>query len=438
MQNKRILIIGTSIPSVGGGLGYFLLSAVLHLANKNHHYDFYVVVPSSFKDFKGLNIDNIHVEFWDNTYPRRQTEKFINTLTKKFETKPQNIYLIGNAILSTYLPFGFVRKAWGNIHEIFVAINPDAIWIPHYPIGAPQFLSIKANLLNINKPIIFTIHDIHPVIFPDDWTQSSLESFNNEFKEVTRKSKTIITHTKYQKELIIKHLEIDPQKIKVIPIPPLIDLTLFQKRTSLDDDIRRIFLDKKIPKKYILYPGSTTHSHKNHLRLLLAWKELSKILGEECPSLICTAKGHMWPAINALVQVLNLEGIVTFTDTVDTKCLIYLIQNSLLVVVPTLYEGGGSGPVVDALMCGKIVACSNIPPIVEHLEACDNPKVEFFNPNSVDSIVATLVSCIHDFEVLNKFTEENRQKIINKLPQLWEEWSNFYSEEFRELLASGE
>ena len=47
--------------------------------------------------------------------------------------------------------------------------------------------------------------------------------------------------------------------------------------------------------------------------------------------------------INRYIQINNLEEDVIFTDFVDRGELLYLINNSIALVQPSLYEGGPGG-----------------------------------------------------------------------------------------------
>lgn len=53
------------------------------------------------------------------------------------------------------------------------------------------------------------------------------------------------------------------------------------------------------------------------------------------------------------------------TGTIDKCGINCLLHNAEMVVCPTLFEGGGSAPVMEAVLADIPVACSNIPQILE-------------------------------------------------------------------------
>ena len=70
----------------------------------------------------------------------------------------------------------------------------------------------------------------------------------------------------------------------------------------------------------------------------------------------------------------------------ETLRALYELSDGL--VTPTLYEAG-SFPVFEAMMVGRPVACSRIPPLVEQLER-DGAEAELFDLNDPADIAAAL------------------------------------------------
>jgi glycosyltransferase involved in cell wall biosynthesis len=143
---------------------------------------------------------------------------------------------------------------------------------------------------------------------------------------------------------------------------------------------------------------------------------------------VCTVKGHLWPVIKSLIEALDLEDTVIFTDTLDMVDLATLYNCCLFVIVPTLYEGGGSGPVAESLMVGKPVICSNIPQINEQMDAY-RCKVITFDPTSISSITETTEWTLRNLDHLQSQATENRERLLLDIPQLWSDWTSFYSKQ---------
>jgi glycosyltransferase involved in cell wall biosynthesis len=419
----KVVIAAENIPGTGAGLGYFLYTAVGKLAEAQPAWRFKVIASSSFRELEAIKAPNVKVIFWDRTLPQRAAAKFI---TRFFPGGAD----AGNQLLSRLVPSRWLKGRLGDLKSLYRSLSGvDVIWLPHYAITGGRFSSFN-NLGTVSAPILFTIHDLHPVFFPDDWSQDDKHNFWNGFVPFARYSRRIITHSQFQRSAIIEHLKIGPDKVLVTPCPPLIDGTqLLERCDPTETALILAKLNATVP--FALYPGSGGHTHKNHARLLLSWAKLKGRLGSRCPMLVCTARGHHWPALKALVDALELQNNVTFTGTVDTGSLARLYQNCEFVIVPTLYEGGGSGPVAEALITGKPVICSKIPPIEEQFRACGIDLVDsgatFFKPDSVDGIVQAVESVLMRLPELETQARQTQSRLLEVTPGLWSEWAGFYS-----------
>jgi glycosyltransferase involved in cell wall biosynthesis len=425
----RVIIAAENIPGLGTGLGYFLQRGVRQLAESQPQWRFKIVASSSFQELNKIEMPNLNIVFWDDTRLQCATTKLVSRFS------PYASY--GNYMLSRFMPSQWLKAKFGNLKALYRCMgDADVVWLPHYAIIGGHRFSSGYNLSSMRVPILFTIHDIHPVFFPDDWDAESRRVFWNEFVPFAERSQCIITHSQFQRESIIEHLKIEPKKVAVTPCPPLIDAAQLLKKYD-QTETAAILSSHGISRPFALYPGSGGHTHKNHTRLLLAWAELKRRLGTQCPMLICTAKGHLWPSLKSLIDALGLQENVTFTDNVDTITLTKLYQSCAFVIVPTLYEGGGSGPVAEALISGKPVVCSKIPPIEEQLKTygldLSNSSVTFFKPDSVDSIVQATESAIQRLPELEMQAPKAQELLLSLSSKLWEDWGVFYSEQIRAI-----
>jgi glycosyltransferase involved in cell wall biosynthesis len=437
----RLLVAAENIPNIGVGLGYFLINGLRHLAQVHTDWQITVIASSSFRKLSEINIDNINVIYWDDTFVQRSASKFVQKLLPDSHTSG-GIYLNNYTSAATYfisgmLPFSKLKSMFGDIKGLYNSLpTHDIIWVPHYSIVGGDRFSSLLNLNSLDIPILFTIHDIHPVYFPDDWSIDAKNSFWEGFVVFARKSNSIITHSFFQKESIIEKLNIDAEKIHVTPCPPLIEVSEF-KKDYLEGEINDTLKRFHIKSPFALFPGSGGHTHKNHVRLLLAWAKLKDYFHEKCPLLVCTAKGHLWPSIKQTINALGLDDNVVFTDSVDTTTLVKLYRGCLFVVVPTLYEGGGSGPVAEAIIAGKPVVCSDISPIKEQLQTYNitypTEGIRLFDPESVDSITQALIIAINNITTDNKQIIVFQNNLVSHTERLWKNWATYYAQQISQI-----
>jgi glycosyltransferase involved in cell wall biosynthesis len=137
--------------------------------------------------------------------------------------------------------------------------------------------------------------------------------------------------------------------------------------------VRRRFC---LPRRFLLFPAVRS-PHKNHMALQRAL-ELMRSRGRPVSVVTTGAETDAW------FHGPDLIGLGYVSD--DTLRALYELSDGL--VTPTLYEAG-SFPVFEAMMVGRPVACSRIPPLVEQLER-DGAVAELFDPNAPADIAAAL------------------------------------------------
>lgn len=426
-RQVRVGVAAETIPSRGAGLGHFVLKGVSIMAKVRPEWRFDIVATSGFEEWRSLGLPNVSVKYWDDRLVERIPRSVVSAVGECLGRGGPGSYYLLRRYRQLGLKYGRLDEIWREMS------NADIVWLPHFDIS-PLTLS-PPKLVGSRLPAqILTIHDIHPALFPQEWPPQGLARFWNRFVAYCRTCDHIITHTMYQRRMIVEHLSLSRDRVSVVAAPPPIGT---QELLAVGSDAAGAarLPSELIHRPFALYPGSGTHSHKNHARLILAWAQLRTHLGPRLPLLVCTAKGHRWPYLRELIETLDLRHDVFFTDTVPTETLASLIRACLFVVVPTLYEGGGSGPVADACIVGRPVVCSRIPPIVEQLHAYGDLQVLYFNPENVPDIVRAVRECLSNPEHWGHAASINSEKLRAVVGQLWRRWGESYASEFEALLA---
>jgi glycosyltransferase involved in cell wall biosynthesis len=167
---------------------------------------------------------------------------------------------------------------------------------------------------------------------------------------------------------------------------------------------------EKFPRDYIVFPAHTSAS-KNHHALLEAWARFGR---RKESSLVLFGGGteglnrqphepeaaHDWHLLR-LLGLIARHGLRAGEDFhalgyVADENVLPLVAGAKALVMPTLAEGGGSYPVEEALAVGTPVLCSDIPVMREHVGG-RSAKIGWFDPYSVDSILAALEDLFDDY-----------------------------------------
>jgi glycosyltransferase involved in cell wall biosynthesis len=404
------------------GLGHFLATGLKWLASLNPTWEFHVVVRAQFasmyRDSIGMNV-KFHT--WDET----PTVSWLRRNVKVWGRERVIRFMKSMPFASWLVQMEDLRAIWKSLPAF------DVIWIPYFDIISRQWPVLYENGF-IKHPVLLSILDIHPVFYPGDWGLEALTNFYEGFVPFAKHCSRIITHTDFQRSAITKHLGINSDKISMVYLPPLLDQDILLGTNETDYALTLLRYKYGIKKPYLLYPGSGGFTHKNHKGLLLAWHDLKSRMRNDCPILVCTGKDR-WSDWKALIKALDLKEYVIFTDLVSVERLSILYKLCTFVIVPTLYEGGASGPVLEGVLSGKPVLCSRIEPIEEQLDAYGVSGVNFFDPADPGTIADVVQKVWYNQRELKDRAKKDQENLARTVPSLWENWATVYSRELAQI-----
>jgi glycosyltransferase involved in cell wall biosynthesis len=218
-----------------------------------------------------------------------------------------------------------------------------------------SLLSFKPEM----RRVVITVADIVPYLVRNDRQQSTFSHrFDRFFDDLAmhnlKKADRLITISSYTKEMLVRHLDCDPEKIRVVLLG--LDQEEFHPVPVIEG--LRVRYNLPAENRYLLYVGSE-NPRKNLPFLLQALREmlkrvpnarLLKVGGAETPA--------QREAFLGYIQALQLEKHVLLLDQVPQADLTALYSLADGFVFPSLYEGFGLPP-LEAMACGTPVVCSN-------------------------------------------------------------------------------
>lgn len=267
----------------------------------------------------------------------------------------------------------FHNLKYKNIEVINAGILEGHLWEQiELPILVRKYSGKLLNLCNtapIISPGIVTIHDIQTKVHPEFFSKKFALWYNFINKLNIKRSRKIITVSKFSKNEIVKYYGISENKIEVI-----YNGWQHMERVVADEKI----LDKlNLRNKEYILGVSSLNPNKNFKYIL----ELAKIHPEY--QFIIVGKKNI-----KVFSEYNIENIdnLKWAGYVTDEELKTLYSKAKVFVFPSIYEGFGIPP-LEALACG----CENI--LVSNtscLPEIYKNNAEYFNPYKIFRIEKTL------------------------------------------------
>lgn len=309
------------------------------------------------------------------------------------ERLPQ--FYVNNPLIKI-IPFG---KTFANCKErfelerkelpaIIEKIKPD-IFHALDNTGAVQKTSAKN---------VVTIHDLIPLVLGEYMDSISQKEYLIAIKATVENADIVVSISQFTKNEIVKYLKIPAEKIKVIHN----GYDLAETLSVAEFDQLRARL--KISKKYIIYVGGLG-PRKNIEKLIRAFA-MARSKTNQDTQLVLTGKikkniAKEIAGYKKVIEELNLNNLVIFTDYILQSELDSLRKNAAMAIYPSLYEGFGL-PVIEAMALGTPVIASNTTSIPE--VAAD--AAILVNPEATDEISSGIVKLLSDENLCQKLIKK--------------------------------
>ena len=207
---------------------------------------------------------------------------------------------------------------------------------------------------NVAGKTVVTVHDMVYKTFPETVRGRTRYMLDTGLQKSMRRADRIVTDSMFSKQEIIRYFPQFADKIRVVYCG--VDTEKFHpvEDAAKIDTVRQKY---GIDREYFLYLG-TVEPRKNLERLIKAFERFQK--AKDTPPYLILAGGKGWldSGIYAIVEELQLQDIVKFTDYVPDEDLCSLMCGALAFVFPSIYEGFGMPP-LEAMACGVPVLTSH-------------------------------------------------------------------------------
>lgn len=241
-----------------------------------------------------------------------------------------------------------------------------------------------------NVPQVVSVHDVSFLEHPEYFTWERCAQLRITVKRTVLSAARVLTGSEFARQSILNAYPIDPDKVVTVPIAA----NPFFRPLPRERAQREVRDRLKIDGPFILTVGDL-QPRKNHLGLIQAFEGLVQTYPQLRHKLVCAGKDTWFtPQIREAAKNSRVANRVVFTGFVEDGDLLRLYNACDCFVFPSFYEGFGI-PILEAMACGRAVACANTSSMPE---VADGAGI-LFDPQSPGEIGRAMADILLDGEL---------------------------------------
>jgi glycosyltransferase involved in cell wall biosynthesis len=255
--------------------------------------------------------------------------------------------------------------------------------------------------LSCPVPIVVSVHDVSFLEHPEYFTWWRALQLRTTVKRTIHQAVKVITPSDFSRRAIIQAYGLDKSKIEVVPIAVSPAFRPLPREAAA----HYVASHFGIPAPYVLTVGDL-QPRKNQIGLIRAFEQLI-LTNPSLPHRLVIVGQKTWFSdliVNA-AQRSKVADRIDFTYFVNDAELLQLYNACDLMAFPSFYEGFGL-PILEAMACGRAVACSNTSAFPE----VANAAAILFDPNSTEDIARALRDVLIDPELRTRMERLGQQR----------------------------
>jgi glycosyltransferase involved in cell wall biosynthesis len=229
-----------------------------------------------------------------------------------------------------------------------------------------------------SAPIVVSVHDVSFLEHPEYFTSFRALQLRVTVRRTVKAASRVLTPSEFSKRRILEAYQLSEEKVVVLPngvssaFHPV-------AREVAQRSVRSSF---SVSCPFILTVGDL-QPRKNHLGMIRAFEDLVRNHPQLPHHLLIVGKETWYaPTVRAVARRSSVSERIHFTGFVEDAELHRLYGACDLLVYPSFYEGFGL-PILEAMACGRAVACSNTSAMPE---VADSAAL-LFDPSSQRDLV---------------------------------------------------
>lgn len=277
-------------------------------------------------------------------------------------------------------------------------VSEDVLLAPIYSLS----------LLHTSRPFAFTLHDLQEHYYPENFSRWTRFWRYRVYTQLLGRARRVICESAYVKNDIMRFFGVPADRAAVITAPPMRQFFADESAEHLQATRLRL----QLPEKFLFYPAQFW-VHKNHLRLIEAFREVAA----QVPDLKLVLTGKQrdeYQTVMDRIAKSGLSGKVIHLGYVAQQDLQAIYRLATALVMPSLFESV-SIPIYEAFQVGTPVAASGILAIPEQV----GDAGLLFDPMSVASIRDAMLKIVHDPAQARQIGQRGHERMQAMTPELY-------------------
>jgi glycosyltransferase involved in cell wall biosynthesis len=307
----------------------------------------------------------------------------------------------------------YARLGW-DLSRLIRADSPDLI---HVQYTAPLLTS---------TPTIVTVHDVSFIEHPEYFPPMRRAQLRLTVAATVKRAARILTVSEFSRDAILRAYDIPAEKVTVIPNAANPVFRVIGRERAQQAVRHRLHFEAP----FILSVGDL-QPRKNHIGLIAAFSKLLTDHPQLKQHLVLTGK-ETWftPKVREAALNSGFAARIHFTGFVSDSDLLELYNACDCFAFPSFYEGFGL-PILEAMACGRAVACSNTSAMPE---VADGAGL-LFDPYRTEEITRALKDILLDAELRGRMERLGQQRASTFT---WKKSAQATLEVYKDVVNSGQ
>lgn len=236
-------------------------------------------------------------------------------------------------------------------------------------------------------PVVVSVHDVSFLEHPEYFSKARALQLRVTVSRTVRRAARVLCPSEFSRRSVERAYGIEPGKITVVHNAVSSAFRPVPRETALKGLLRK----RQIAWPFVLTVGDI-QPRKNHIGLIRAFERVIAA-HPHLPHHLVIAGKDTWfaPSVKSVAAASPVRDRIHFTGFVPDDDLIQLYCGCDVFAFPSFYEGFGI-PILEAMACGRAVACSQTTAMPE---VADSAAL-LFDPDKVDQMGRALSDLLID------------------------------------------